>query len=181
MREDETLCCLNAACRQGSDKEDREFCAGLPVAVASPWIERLRHSLGPDAPSDEGVSAETCTAVDGTAAEGGMDALKDDAPPAALAVAVLDAELEAMTMSKAASYGLPEAWVARLTRFDPVRRQARTMPRSVRSSPGAQQLRWGCFCCAPAVRQASSPYEAHGASQRQLPLTHGLAASCSLP
>ncbi len=37
---------------------------------------------------------------------------------------VLDAELEALTMSKAAAYGLPESWVARLTRFDPVRRQA---------------------------------------------------------
>ena len=109
---------------QGPDKEDREFCAGLPVAVAVPWIERLRRSLGPDTPP-EGQPADPCPAVNGTAAEGGAHGVRPHAAPAALAVAVLDAELEVLTMSKAASYGLPEAWVARLTRFDPVRRQAR--------------------------------------------------------
>ena len=42
------------------------------------------------------------------------------APPA---VRVLDMELEPVLLSKAAKLGLPEAWVARLTRLDPQRRQ----------------------------------------------------------
>ena len=99
---------------QGADKEDREWCAGLPVAVATPWIGRLRRSLVGGAPA----AAFPPSGAAGAVLEG-----EGDAPPSALVVRVLDAELEALTMSKAASYGLPEAWVGRLTRFDPVRRQ----------------------------------------------------------
>ena len=111
------------AAPQGTDKEDREWCAGLPVAVAAPWIDRLRLSFGPGG-STEGPSGDAPMAGGGPTAEGGAEG-GHAAAPAALAVRVLDAELEALTMSKAAAYGLPEAWVARLTRFDPVRRQAR--------------------------------------------------------
>lgn len=42
------------------------------------------------------------------------------APPA---VRVLDVDLEPVLLSKAAKLGLPEPWVARLTRLDPQRRQ----------------------------------------------------------
>lgn len=38
-------------------------------------------------------------------------------------VRVLDVELEGVLLSKAAQLGLPDAWVARLTRLDPQRRQ----------------------------------------------------------
>jgi hypothetical protein len=36
---------------------------------------------------------------------------------------VLDAELEALLLSKAAMHGLPVEWVSRLDRLDPERRQ----------------------------------------------------------
>ncbi len=109
---------------QGADKEDREWCAGLPVAVAAPWIDRLRRSLAGGAPS---MGAPSGAALADGRASGGVIEGEGDAP-SALVVRVLDAELEALTMSKAASYGLPEAWVGRLTRFDPVRRQVRPWP-----------------------------------------------------
>ena len=109
---------------QGTDKEDREWCAGLPVAVATPWIERLRRSLAASGPAGSPVGAAL---NDDGAAEGLAEGEAGDASMA-LAVRVLDAELEALTMSKAASYGLPEAWVGRLTRFDPVRRQVQPWP-----------------------------------------------------
>ena len=117
----EARTCSHDAAPQGTDKEDREWCAGLPVAVAAPWIDRLRISLGSGG-SSKASPADASMADGSAAAEGGAEG-GSIAAPAALAVRVLDAELEALTMSKAAAYGLPEAWVARLTRFDPVRRQ----------------------------------------------------------
>ena len=38
-------------------------------------------------------------------------------------VGTLDAELEPVVLSKAAQHGLPAAWVNRLAKFDPERRQ----------------------------------------------------------
>ncbi len=43
---------------------------------------------------------------------------------------VLDAELEAVLLSKAAQFGLPGEWVSRLDQLDPERRQVRVAIRA---------------------------------------------------
>ena len=48
-----------------------------------------------------------------------------------LTVRVLDAELEPLLLSKAAQFNLPGAWVSRLDRLDPERRQVQHMGDSV--------------------------------------------------
>lgn len=194
---------------QGSDKEDIEWCAGLPLGIVTPWIDRLLNKqtcsepllatagnassplktppgteipthvlssppaedsafiptrppglaagstapdvagsgVAPQLPTDR--CAETPSSVDHTAQPGfrggnsggavgplrsGPPGEADDSERAAAAAAVqwaapvvlvLEAELEAVLTSKATSFGLPAAWVARLTRIDPSRRQAR--------------------------------------------------------
>ena len=46
---------------------------------------------------------------------------------------VLNAELEPLILSKAAQFGLPPAWVTRLAKADPERRQVGAVHRRVRS------------------------------------------------
>ena len=45
------------------------------------------------------------------------------AQPPSIRVGTLDAELEPLILSKAAQHGLDPAWVTRLARLDPQRRQ----------------------------------------------------------
>ncbi len=56
---------------------------------------------------------------------------------------VLDAELEAVLLSKAAQFGLPAEWVSRLDLLDPERRQVLRVRSCVAQSPAAQVLRSG--------------------------------------
>lgn len=62
-------------------------------------------------------------------------------PPAAHSV--LDSELEAVLLSKAAQFGLPGDWVSRLDRLDPERRQVLRVRSCVAQSHAAQVLRGG--------------------------------------
>ncbi len=78
-------------------REEREWCAGLPTAVFQPFVDKLLASgLGSPAGLGSGGSPR---------------------------VRVLDAELEPVLLSKAAKFGMPAEWVARLARLDPLRRQ----------------------------------------------------------
>jgi S1-C subfamily serine protease len=122
------------------DKEEREWCAGLPIGVAAPWLDRL------------------AAAAAAAGASGGGD-LK---PPR---VRVLDAELEAVLLSKAAQFGLPAEWVSRLDRLDPERRQALRVRSCVAASPASAALQCGDYVlavdgrpvtCFPDVEEAIS-------------------------
>ncbi|EFJ52115.1 trypsin family [Volvox carteri f. nagariensis] len=95
------------------DKEEREWCAGLHAAVFFPWVEQLARLLDQGAP----------------------------APPPA--VSVLDAELEAVLLSKAAQFGLPAEWVTRLDQLDPERRQVLRVRSCVAQSHASKVLRSG--------------------------------------
>ncbi|GIL73118.1 hypothetical protein Vretimale_4727 [Volvox reticuliferus] len=95
------------------DKEEREWCAGLHAAVFYPWVEQLARLL------DQGTSAS---------------------PPA---VSVLDAELEAVLLSKAAQFGLPAEWVTRLDQLDPERRQVLRVRSCVAQSHASKVLHSG--------------------------------------
>lgn len=55
----------------------------------------------------------------------------------------LDAELEAVLLSKAAQFGLPPAWVSRLDELDPERRQVLRVRSTVANSAAAQVLQSG--------------------------------------
>ncbi|GBF93978.1 protease Do-like [Raphidocelis subcapitata] len=94
------------------DKEEREWCAGLPAHVFAPWVEQL-------------------AALD---AAGVLPT-----PP----VRTLDAELEAVLLSKAAQFGLPGEWVSRLDALDPERRQVLRVRSTVANSPAAAVLAGG--------------------------------------
>ena len=89
--------------------EEREWCAGLPAATLAPWIAAVLASAAPAA---------------------GPGALAPAVSPksAPLRVAVLGAELQPLLLSRAAQHGLPRAWVSRLARLDPLRRQVRPSP-----------------------------------------------------
>uniref|UniRef100_A0A383V519 Pro-apoptotic serine protease NMA111 n=1 Tax=Tetradesmus obliquus TaxID=3088 RepID=A0A383V519_TETOB len=95
------------------DREEREWCAGLPTHVFAPWVQRLV----------------------------AQDATRISAPP--LPVRVMDAELEAVLLSKAAQLGLPAEWVSLLDELDPERRQALRVRSTVANSHAAQVLRSG--------------------------------------
>ncbi|KAF6255925.1 DegP-type protease [Scenedesmus sp. NREL 46B-D3] len=95
------------------DREEREWCAGLPTHVFAPWVGRLV----------------------------AQDATRISAPP--LPVRVMDAELEAVLLSKAAQLGLPSEWVSLLDDLDPERRQALRVRSTVANSHAAQVLRSG--------------------------------------
>ncbi|WIA19090.1 hypothetical protein OEZ85_003739 [Tetradesmus obliquus] len=90
------------------DREEREWCAGLPTHVFAPWVQRLV----------------------------AQDATRISAPP--LPVRVMDAELEAVLLSKAAQLGLPAEWVSLLDELDPERRQALRVRSTVANSHAAQ-------------------------------------------
>ncbi|KAG2499918.1 hypothetical protein HYH03_002205 [Edaphochlamys debaryana] len=104
------------------EKEEREWCAGLHAAVFQPWIEQLARLLDKEAP----------------------------APPPA--VSVLDAELEAVLLSKAAQFGLPSEWVTRLDQIDPERRQVLRVRSCVAQSHASKVLRSGDMLLAMAGR-----------------------------
>ncbi|PNW85316.1 hypothetical protein CHLRE_03g180650v5 [Chlamydomonas reinhardtii] len=95
------------------EKEEREWCAGLHAAVFYPWVEQLARQLDQDAPAP---------------------------PPTAC---VLDAELEAVLLSKAAQFGLPGEWVSRLDQLDPERRQVLRVRSCVAQSHASKVLRSG--------------------------------------
>ncbi len=85
--------------------EEREWTAGLPAATLAPWVAAVLASLAPETrPSGPRALAQA---------------------PEPLRVAVLGAELEPLLLSRAAQHGLPQEWVSRLARLDPLRRQAR--------------------------------------------------------
>ncbi|GLC44411.1 hypothetical protein PLESTB_000472500 [Pleodorina starrii] len=104
------------------DKEEREWCAGLHAAVFYPWVEQLARLLDQDTPAP---------------------------PPAA---SVLDAELEAVLLSKAAQFGLPGEWVTRLDQLDPERRQVLRVRSCVAQSHASRVLCSGDMLLAMAGR-----------------------------
>ncbi|KXZ56802.1 hypothetical protein GPECTOR_1g722 [Gonium pectorale] len=95
------------------EKEEREWCAGLHTAVFQPWVSVLANLLSQDVA----------------------------APPPT--VSVLDAELEAVLLSKAAQFGLPAEWVSRLDQLDPERRQVLRVRSCVAQSHASKVLRSG--------------------------------------
>ena len=58
-------------------------------------------------------------------------------------IRTLDAELEAVLLSKAAQFGLPPEWVSRLDALDPERRQVLRVRGTVARSPAAEVLSGG--------------------------------------
>ncbi|GFR40978.1 hypothetical protein Agub_g1643, partial [Astrephomene gubernaculifera] len=104
------------------EKEEREWCAGLHAAVFHPWVEQLASLLDRPVPGP---------------------------PPA---VNVLDAELEAVLLSKAAQFGLPDEWVSRLDQLDPERRQVLRVRSCVAQSAASRVLRSGDMLLAMAGR-----------------------------
>jgi hypothetical protein len=70
---------------------------------------------------------------------------------------VLDAELEALLLSKAAQFGLPGAWVSRLDKLDPERRQVLRVRTCVALSHAAVVLKVREHgCCATGLCDWSS-------------------------
>lgn len=94
------------------DKEEREWCAGLPTDVFYPWVQKLK-------------------------------LLDQNAPLPPPPVRVLDAELEAVMLSKAAQFGLPADWVSILDKLDAERRQVLRVRSCVAQSHAAKVLRIG--------------------------------------
>ena len=90
--------------------EEREWCAGLPAATLAPWVAAVLASMAPAAGPGETLTPTI------------------NPNPAPLRVAVLGAELEPLLLSRAAQHGLPRAWVSRLARLDPLRRQVLLRP-----------------------------------------------------
>ncbi len=105
------------------DREEREFCAGLPAAVWAPWVA----AVGAAALAGPGRSLGA----------GGAP------PPITLAVPTLDAELEPLPLARAAVYGLPPAWVAALAAANDDRRTALRVRSTVAGSGAAACLRPG--------------------------------------
>ena len=133
------------------DKEEREWTAGLPSSVIKPWIKELITRLDP--PIELSLSA--CEDKD-------KDRILSKAiplpPPVGLppSVRVLDAELEPLLLSKAAQFGLPTDWVARLMSLDPERRQVLRVKSTVAASHAQEVLRDGDMVLAVAGQPVSS-------------------------
>eukprot|EP00775_Hariotina_reticulata_P006275 gene6275-6514_t len=108
------------------DREEREWCAGLPAHVFAPWVQRLVAQQSP------GITA----------------------PP--LPVRVLDAELEAVLLSKAAQLGLPAEWVSLLDELDQERRQVLRVRSTVAASAAARSLHSGDLILAVNGRPVTS-------------------------
>ncbi|KAK9816755.1 hypothetical protein WJX72_004724 [[Myrmecia] bisecta] len=109
------------------EREEREWCAGLPTSVFQPYVEQL---------SGANLESPGCRAV----------------PPR---VRVLDAELEPVLLSKAAQFGMPAEWVARLARLDPLRRQVLRVRSCVAGSHAAAVLQGGDIVLAAAGQPVS--------------------------
>ena len=99
------------------DSKEKEWAAGLPAVLFTPWVEMVIKRLE---------------------AAGGARAAVE--PPQ---VPVLDAELVPLPLPKAAQYGLPQEWVARLVEFDPERRQVLRVKRTLANSHAADVLKSG--------------------------------------
>lgn len=120
------------------DKEEREWTAGLPTSVFLPWVEALIARLDPPELSFSEEEEKAPRAV---------------LPPS---VRVLDAELEPLLLSKAAQFGLPTDWVARLMALDPERRQVLRVRATVADSPAQKVLQDGNMVLAVAGQPVSS-------------------------
>jgi len=99
------------------DGKEKEWAAGLPAVLFTPWVEVVIKRL--EAAGGAGAAVE---------------------PPQ---VPVLDAELVPLPLAKAAQYGLPQEWVARLVEFDPERRQVLRVKRTLANSHAADVLKSG--------------------------------------
>lgn len=129
------------------EKEEREWCAGLPTHVFEPWVQRLveQHvaqrqqaaaATAVAATADAPAAACTASAAPNSLPAGTAAAM----PPA---VWVLNTELECVQLSKASHFGLPPDWVSLLERRDPERRQVLRVRSMVAGSSAAGQLRAG--------------------------------------
>eukprot|EP00891_Asterochloris_glomerata_P007785 jgi/Astpho2/7785/Aster-06077 len=93
--------------------DEVEFCAGMPAALWTPWLNKT-------------IQAMNAAALTG-----------------APVVRVLNAELEPLILSKAAQFGLAPAWVSRLAKADPERRQVLRVRSCMAGSHAAQVLEDG--------------------------------------
>lgn len=99
------------------DSKEKEWAAGLPAVLFTPWVEMVIQKL--EAAGGAGAAVE---------------------PPQ---VPVLDAELVPLPLAKAAQYGLPQEWVARLVEYDSERRQVLRVKRTLANSHAADVLKGG--------------------------------------
>jgi len=103
------ICGVWASYSEQVDREEREFCAGLPSATFARWVSAAAQALDGGVPRslEEKTSALSLS---------GSSSSSPIVP--SLSVPVLDAELEPLPLVKAAAHGLPRAWVARLAAAD---------------------------------------------------------------
>ena len=94
---------------------------------------RLGMTLG-----HRGSETQAAVQVRNMLEQGGEEEVEaDGAALSAITVATLDAELEPLILSKAAQHGLAPAWITRLARLDPRRRQ---VPQPLAPCLSSQQL-----------------------------------------
>jgi S1-C subfamily serine protease len=139
------------------DKEEREWCAGLPIGVAGPWVAKLARGAKAGAKAAAAGVLEAAAPAQGKDGGGGNAGGGNGSnvlvPPR---VRVLDAELEAVLLSKAAQFGLPAQWVSRLDQLDPERRQALRVRSTVAASPASAALQCGDYVLAVDGRPVTS-------------------------
>ena len=106
---------LWASYSEQRDSDDREFCSGLPTASFAPWVAAVVASF-------EGLPARV------------------PPPPS---VPVLDAEFAPLSLARAARYGVPPAWIARLAATGSDRRTALRVRATLAGSSAAAVLAAG--------------------------------------
>ncbi|KAI3430723.1 hypothetical protein D9Q98_005309 [Chlorella vulgaris] len=126
-------------------KAEVQWIAGLPAAIAEPWVTRLvvvherqqAQQQQQQAPAEAAAAAESEGGVG--SGSGAVAAAGVMLPPPL--VATLDAELEPLLLSKAAQFGLPSEWVSRLVALDGERRQVLRVRSCLAGSDARRVLR----------------------------------------
>ena len=122
-----------------AEKEEREWTAGLPTAVFAPWVEKMVAVLDPPLLS--------LPSLPSPAQQEQHKHQKQKLPHRGVGlppcVRVLDADLEPLLLSKAAQFGLPGEWVAKLMALDPERRQVLRVRSTVAGSSAQKVLKDG--------------------------------------
>lgn len=148
------ICGVWASYSEQVDRDEREFCAGLPAATFARWVAAVAEALDGGVPPSLSSSPSSLEDKAAALSLSGSGGSASSSPSVGISVPVLDAELEPLPLVKAAAHGLPRAWVVRLAAADADdRRQAlRVKVAAVSSSSSSSGSVEGSAAAAAALK-----------------------------
>eukprot|EP00216_Chloropicon_sp_CCMP2111_P002213 CAMPEP_0198241736 /NCGR_PEP_ID=MMETSP1446-20131203/6471_1 /TAXON_ID=1461542 ORGANISM="Unidentified sp, Strain CCMP2111" /NCGR_SAMPLE_ID=MMETSP1446 /ASSEMBLY_ACC=CAM_ASM_001112 /LENGTH=1038 /DNA_ID=CAMNT_0043924613 /DNA_START=27 /DNA_END=3143 /DNA_ORIENTATION=+ len=132
-RESASMRALWASFSKQVNGEEREFCAGIHSYTFSAWIDKVVRYVEK---TPDSLSVSSTANVNSAA-------LATVSSSESVPIPVMDVEFNALLLSKATNYGLPQDWVKKLSDFDSERKQVLRVKSCVARSDAKDKLNEG--------------------------------------